>query len=281
MRPNALGVIGLGALGGSVAWQAARAGVPRILGYSRFPKDGVRAVKAGAITDLAPNPRYVAAHADLLVIATPPAVTVDLLRRLGPVIARRGMWCTDVASVKAPIVEAASTAGLAQCFAGSHPLTGTHVQGFAGAAPARFRDALVYVTPAGEEESPAREIADFWSAVLEASTVIAQPQDHDAVLAWTSHLPQAASSALAAAIGLAGPRGVTYSSGARDTTQLATGSTEMWRDILLLNRVPVLAALEHYEDALGSLRRALQDGSPEAVMRWLSRGARWRRGIGG
>ncbi len=54
----------------------------------------------------------------------------------------------------------------------------------------------------------------------------------------------------------------------------------MWRDILLLNREPVLEALEGLEDSLGALRSALAAGDAGALVDWLERAAVWRRGLG-
>src|SRR5215472_1615006 len=126
MRPESLGVIGLGAIGGSVAWQAARSGVPRIVGYSPESAEGVAAVKAGAITEVAPSVRHLARQADFVVIAAPPAATLKQLRAIASELRARGAWCTDVSSVKGPIVHLAESLGLARQFAGSHPLAGTH-----------------------------------------------------------------------------------------------------------------------------------------------------------
>lgn len=84
MRPDTLGVVGLGAVGGSVAWQASLAGVRRVIGYSPWPAGGVVAVRAGAISDFAPSLRFLAERAEVLVLAVPPAITFDLL----PTVAR-------------------------------------------------------------------------------------------------------------------------------------------------------------------------------------------------
>jgi prephenate dehydrogenase len=110
--------------------------------------------------------------------------------------------------------------------------------------------------------------------------VTLDPRAHDQLLAWTSHLPQAAASALAVALARAGPSGVTYGTGARDTTRLAASSVEMWRDILLLNREAVLAAMDGLEDQLGGLRQALASANVAALTQWLEAGAAWRRGLG-
>jgi prephenate dehydrogenase len=280
MRPETLGVIGLGAIGGSVAWQATRAGIPRVVGYSPVPTEGVAAVREGALTEVATNVQRLVREVDLLVIAAPPGATMELLRTVAPELKRRQLICTDVSSVKGAVVRLAESLGLAAHFAGSHPLAGTHRSGFAAARSDLFARAIVYVTPLAGGDDAAREVADFWHEVLGASPVTMDAEAHDALLAWTSHLPQAAASALAAALASQGPQGVTYGTGARDGTRLAASSVEMWRDVLLLNREPVLRAIEGLEDSLGTLRRALACGDAAALTTWLAGAADWRKGLG-
>src|SRR5205085_3597432 len=280
MRPDTLGVIGLGAIGGSVAWQASRSGVTRIIGYSPVPAEAAAAAKAGAITEVATSVRHVIRHADFVVIAAPPAATMEQLQANAADIRDAQVWCTDVSSVKTPVVTLAESLGLAAHFAGSHPLAGTHRSGFAAARSDMFASAIVYVTALDGGDAAAREVADFWSTVLGAAPVSLTAPAHDALLAWTSHLPQVAASALAVALARSAPRGISYGPGARDGTRLAASSVEMWRDILLMNREPVLKALEGLEDSLGTLRSALAAGDVGALVEWLDRAALWRRGLG-
>lgn len=277
MRPETLGVIGLGAMGGSLAWQAMAAGIARVVGYSPVPAEGVAALRAGALHDLAGDPGQLARQADLIVVAAPPGVALRLLADLASEIRRRGIFCTDVASVKQPIVARAEFLGLSQWFAGSHPLAGTEQSGFAAARPSLYHDAVVYVTPLTGGDAAAREIADFWASVCQAAPVTLAAQEHDRMLAWTSHLAQIVASALAATLARTGPRTARYGPGTRDTARLAGSSPEMWRDILLLNREPVLAALDGLEDQLGELRHALAGADARVVQQWLTAGKEWRR----
>jgi len=276
MRPDTLGVIGLGAVGGSVAWQATLAGVPRVIGYTPRPTEGVAAVRAGAISDLAPSIRFLVERADLVVLAVPPAATVTLLPRVASHL-RPGALCTDVVPAKGPVVRAARQAGLGPRFAGSHPAVTLTRPTFEGAEPAAFRRALVYVTPAGDDDGPAREVADFWAGVCEADPVILEAADHDAIVAWTRHLPCIMAALLARACARDGPRGVTYGPEARDVSRAALGPVDAARDLLLLNREAVVGALDAVETALGSLQRALRDGDPAALDAWLTEAAAWRR----
>jgi len=280
MRPDTLGVIGLGAIGGSVAWRAAQAGVRRVIGYSPVPAEGAAAAKAGAVTEVATNVRGAIRQADLVVIATPPAAALGQLKAIAAELTREGILCTDVSSVKAPIVGLADALGLAEHFAGSHPLAGTHRSGFGAARADLLEQAIVYVTPLKQGEAAAREVGDFWSGVCQAAPVTLDAHAHDRLVAWTSHLPQATASALAAALARSGPAGVTYGKGARDSTRLAASSVQMWSDVLLLNREAALQALEGLEDSLGTLRQALAAGDAAALGRWLEAGARWRKDLG-
>jgi prephenate dehydrogenase len=278
MRPDSLGVVGLGAVGGSIAWQASLAGTRRVLGFTPRPAEGVAAVRAGAVTDLAPSLRFLVERAEMVVLATPAAVTFRLLPQIARFLAADAV-CTDVIPAKEGVVLAARAAGLAQSFAGSHPAVQLRHGGFHSAEPAAFRRALVYVTPAGGDDAPAREVADFWAGVLDADPVILDAADHDAIVAWTRHLPLALSAALARACAVDGPRGVTYGPDARDLSRPALVSGDLVRDVLLLNRRAVLEALDDLGASMGVLERALRDGDARALDAWLAQAAEWRRRI--
>jgi prephenate dehydrogenase len=282
MRPHSLAVIGLGAIGGSVAWQARLAGIPSVIGFSPERADSVQALRSGALHDIADTPVRAIEGADLVVLAAPPRAVLELLAVLRPHLAP-GALVTDVASIKAPVVARARLAGLATRFAGSHPLAGTHLAGWAGARPDRFTEAVVYVSSTGPEgERAAREIMNFWQSVLGAHPILIDADDHDAQLAWTSHLPQAVASALARAISRnAGLRGASFGAGMRDTTRLAASPAEMWVDIFLMNQGPVREALERMEGELAELRALLEHGDRAGLLAYLEAGVGFRRRLDG
>ena len=277
MRPERLGVIGLGAVGGSLAWQCTRAGVPHVIAQATSAEDVTGAVEAGAVTRVVDTPEDVISGCDLAVLAVPPSATLELLSRLAEPIRARGVRVTDVCSVKCAVVDRARELDLHTLFVGSHPFCGTHQSGFAGARDDLFRDAVVYVTPVNEDDQISGEIVAFWRDILDASPVVMPAGPHDEMLAWTSHLPQVVSSALAVALAEGVPDGVAYGTGARDTTRLAASSTAVWRDILMLNRSPIEQSLDAFARSVDTLKRALADEDAAAVAQWLDRGAEFRR----
>jgi prephenate dehydrogenase len=277
VKPETLAVLGLGAIGGSVAWQARLAGVPRVIGFAPDAVDGALALKSAALTDLADTPARAVREADLVVLAAPPGATLELLGRIGAWLPARAL-VTDVTSVKVAIMAAAEAAGLSDRFAGSHPLAGTHVSGFSAARPDLFRGAVVYVTPvAGGDPRPLREVMDFWSGTLGAEPVQMEAMAHDQQLAWTSHLPQAAASALAAA--LARCQGVSFGTGARDTTRLAASSAPLWTELFRMNRGEITKALQSLESELARLRGLITATDAAPLRDFLERARAFRQGL--
>jgi len=282
VRPHTLGLIGLGAIGGSVARQAKLAGIATVVGWSPEPAERAAAAQQGAVDDTPPRAADVARAADLLVLAAPPAANLSQLDALAPHL-RPGALMTDVGSVKRAIVARAEALGLGARFAGSHPLAGTHRRGFEASRADLFRGAVVYVTPCAGAESggAAREIAHFWEAVLEAQPVILDAARHDTQLAATSHVPQLVASLLANFLARHTPAGASLGPGAIDTTRLAASDPALWTEILLMNRDELLPALRALEESLGTAERALEMGDAGALTAWLARGAEWRRRVEG
>jgi prephenate dehydrogenase len=278
VRPHTLGLIGLGAIGGSLARQAKLAGVTAVIGWSPEPAERVAAVQQGALDDAPPRAADVALRADLLVLAAPPAANLAQFEALGPHL-RAGALVTDVGSVKRAIVALAERLGLAARFAGSHPLAGTHRRGFEASRADLFRGAVVYVTPCAGGDSAAREIAHFWETVLDAHPVTVDAARHDTQLAATSHVPQVVASLLATFLSRHAPPGAPLGPGALDTTRVAASDATLWTEILLMNRDEVLPALRALEEPLGAVERALEAGDGPALTAWLTRAADWRRRV--
>jgi prephenate dehydrogenase len=280
VRPSSLTVIGLGAIGGSLAWQARLAGIPRVVGISASRAEGVEALRTSAITELADTPAKAVRGAELVVLAVPAQATLELIGRLRSVL-EPGALLTDVCSVKSPVIARATAEGLGDRFAGGHPLAGTHGSGFAAARADRLRGCVVYVCETGSPggDQAARRVMSFWEQVLEAQPVLIDAAAHDRQLAWTSHLPQAVASALAKALGDRGLAGVSFGTGARDTTRLAASSPDMWIDILLYNRAAVVEALEATEHSLADLQSLVAAGDADGLRAYLAAAQRFREGL--
>jgi prephenate dehydrogenase len=125
------------------------------------------------------------------------------------------------------------------------------------------------VTEAAEPAAGERVVA-FWEA-LGARVVRRTRAEHDAEVAWVSHLPHLLAFAFAGSLAAA-PRRAAELAGAgfRDFTRIARSDAELWADILTANRKALAAPLGPGRGALEAIARALEAGDAEGLDRLLS-----------
>ena len=170
---------------------------------------------------------------------------------------------TDVGSSKAHVVSAAQQVlgNRMDYFVPGHPIAGREKSGVAAAETELFRDHRVILTPL---ESTRRDAIDLvtqmWNSVG-AQTSCLSVQQHDLVLAATSHLPHVL--AYATVDTLAGTDYVEEifefaAGGFRDFSRIASSDPVMWRDVCLTNKSAILDVLDRFENQLGEIRKAIE-----------------------
>jgi prephenate dehydrogenase len=196
-----------------------------------------------------------AATADLVVLAAPVLQNIAVLEPLAACLAR-GTLVTDVSSTKRAIVAAARPLADRLTFVGGHPLGGAAASGLEAARPDLFVDRPWILTPDAGTPPGAVERLEALAAATGGVPAMMDAAEHDRVLAYVSHLPQLAVSALMSVVGSrAGEGGLAMAGrGLRDTTRLATSPAETWRDIVRTNEDHVSAALDDLIAALERLR---------------------------
>lgn len=263
-------IVGLGLMGGSLALAARRTGLfAQVIGHSRSAATLAQGLSEGVIDRAAPElPAALAelAAGDVVVICVPtlslPAVLAVVREHAEPEVT-----VTDVASVKGSVVAAARAVygGVPPQLVPGHPIAGSEKSGVGAARAELFIHHEVILTPLAETDpGHLARVRGLWeSAGARVSEMT--PQDHDAVLAATSHLPHMLAFGLVDALaGGAQNREIfRYAAGGfRDFTRIAGSDPVMWRDIALANREALLKALDYFTGRLGALRAAIaaQDG---------------------
>jgi cyclohexadieny/prephenate dehydrogenase len=275
MRISQLAIVGVGLLGGSIAWAARRRGVAeRIVGVDRRAEALGRSLADGMLDEASADLGAAAAGADLIVFCTP----VDCIAEQVVEAARHcrsGTLLTDVGSTKAAIVrEVRGRLPSGVTFVGSHPLAGSEKHGPEHASAHLFEGRLVVVTPDADAPDDALSaIEKFWSA-LGANVRVMDADEHDRALALTSHLPHLLSSALAGI--LPSELQSLTATGFRDTTRLAAGQPSLWSAIFLANRTHLLDALDLLEGKLNLFRDALSHNDRESLDKLLQQGKKVR-----
>lgn len=272
IRFDRLAVLGLGLLGGSVAWAARERGMARVVVGSGRREAPLRDAQArGLVDEIEIDPAKAVAGADLVVLATPVGSMAGVLRAAAPGLAA-GALVTDVGSVKSVLAE--TLPGLLPSgvrFIGSHPMAGSHEKGPAHARADLLAGATCVVTPcpADPPEAVAR-IEAFWAG-LGARVVRRDPAAHDLEVAWISHVPHALAFAFARALGDAPPEaGEVAGTGFRDFTRIARSDPELWAEILVANRKAIEGPIARVGRRLSELARAIESADVEELDRWIA-----------
>ncbi len=241
------GIIGVGLIGGSFGLALRKAGFKgAILGVSSARSIG-EAVERGAI-DRGVSLEEAAGACDLLFLSQPISGILETLRKLDPLV-REDALVTDVGSTKQTIVSEARRSLRRCAFLGGHPMAGKELRGVAAADADLFRGRPWVFT--SDIDHPFRQ----WVAAFGAREIVLDAARHDRLVAWSSHLPQLASTALASAIGGRAPEAAAVAGpGLLDGTRLAMSSFDLWRDILATNGAEIGAALDAYIEELRALR---------------------------
>jgi prephenate dehydrogenase len=251
-------IVGVGLIGGSFGLALKKAGFSGpILGVS---SDATlrAAIERGAI-DEAATLADAAARADLIYLAQPIGRILDTLRHVDDPV-KPGTLITDAGSTKSTIVSTARKHIRRGIFLGGHPMAGKEKRGVAQADADLFRWRTYVLTPDSDtmESQPACEFLE-WLGRIGALPVILSAEEHDRIVSFTSHLPQLASTALAATVAEhAGDRLAVAGPGLADTTRLALSSYELWRDILATNSQAIEHALTDYINKLEHMRDHLR-----------------------
>ena len=244
-----------------------------MVGFGSRAETLAQARELGAIDTIATDARAAVAEAELVIVCAPVGSVAQRVCELAP-HCLAGTLITDAGSTKAEIVAAVEQAAAGGAwppdvrFLGSHPLAGNEKKGPAHAAADLFVGRTVILTPtAGSREADRRRLTEFWQA-LGASVIEMTAEEHDRALAVTSHLPHLVAAALASAT----PEGFLRltAGGWHDTTRIAGGDPQLWRQILLSNRGNVVAALEQLLEQLGQWREALEKADPTGLEQLLA-----------
>lgn len=130
---------------------------------------------------------------------------------------------------------------------------------------------------AGEKAEAVAAVRAFWEAL--GSTVVETSADeHDRILARTSHLPHLASVLTASVVPT--EELLFTGTGFRDVTRLAGGAPDVWVEIFGSNRVATLDALERLEEKIVLWKSFLKENDRESILTFLKETKKKRDALG-
>ena len=276
VRWKKITLVGVGLLGGSLGMALRKRRLAEsVVGFVRRAASVAECEGLGAVHLATRDLQRAVEGAELIVLCTPIAQMRPLVKQMLPAL-KPGAIVTDVGSVKGSVVRDLEplVAKAGAHFVGSHPMAGAEKMGVAAARADLFVGAVCVVTPTRKSNPAAvRKVEQLWKSVG-SRLLRLTPEAHDDLVSRSSHLPHVVAAQLANLI--LSPehpkeQGMLCANGFRDTTRIASGSPEMWRDIALANRKNLSRALETFTAGLQDFRRALKSGDAQAIRSSSSR----------
>lgn len=247
-------IIGLGLIGGSLAWGLKKSGhVGEVFGVDTDEKAIDYAIGEGIIDGGSKEIKKGVDHSQVVIIAAHVGLIPRLVKSVFS-IASAGTVITDVGSVKGRIVEEVERSLPSHLyFVGGHPIAGTERSGVWAADLKLFYGKRCILTPTSKTNPKALEsVKNIWQSVG-AHVFTMDVETHDRVFGFVSHLPHIVAYALINAVAsIKEPDNILdfAGGGLRDYTRIGVSSPDMWSDIFLGNRENTLEAVREFKRVL-------------------------------
>lgn len=270
-----MAVIGLGLIGGSLALAARKAGVVDwVVGCASRQASLDKGLALGVIDEGFLSAAEAVKNADLVFLSVPVAAMPSVMAEIAPFLKPETV-VTDGGSVKQFVWQAAQQhLPNPANFIPGHPIAGREKSGVEAAVADLYQDHRVILTPTANNSIDAvQKVTELWEATG-AIVEVLDIEEHDRVLAETSHLPHLLAFSLVDSLSRQGDSHDIFhyaAGGFRDFTRIASSSPIMWRDVFLHNSDATLAALDIFEEGLKQFRQAVIKGDASALMQIMTR----------
>ena len=261
MKLKKIAIIGVGLIGGSIGKAVLKKkAADVVVGVCRRQSSLDKALKEGSITTGFINNYEEALNgAELIVVATPVETTKKVLEDIASCVEDRNILVTDVGSTKGEIVKFAESFEDNFTFIGSHPLAGSEETGVEASSDYLLEDSVCVITPGNNGRSTVqiKTLETFWQ-MIGAKVCFYSPEEHDKIIAFSSHLPHFVAYVLAGTL-KEGFSKEMFSTGFKDTTRIALSDATLWADIFMTNRDNLLKAIDAFREIFSSIERLIKD----------------------
>ncbi len=276
-----LTIFGVGLIGGSLALALKKAGYcKQVVGCSRSAKHLQRAIDLGVIDRYTLNPAEAVKGADMILLAVPMGAMRTVFSSIADHIEDNAV-ITDAGSAKGSVIAAAKAAfgEVPPQFVAGHPIAGRERSSVEAALADLYIDHKVILTPLENTDPKAiQRVCKMWQATgAEVETL--EVEQHDAVLAATSHLPHLLAFSFVNTLSESPEREKIFhyvAGGFKDFSRIASSDPVMWRDICLENKQAILEIVAAYQQNLSELAELVANEDSDALLAQFTHAKRER-----
>ena len=264
-------LIGIGLIGSSIARAIKKKNLSkRICIFSRSQKTINKAKKLKLGNIYTTHLKQSVKNSDLVILCTPLSTYETILKKISNNIMPNAIL-SDVGSVKLSVDKIFSKF-LNKGFhiIPAHPIAGTEKSGpEAGFAELFVRRWCVLTPSSNYDKKSLNKIQKLWIN-LGSKTFIMKPENHDKILALTSHMPHLISYSIVLSVlninAKEKSKVIKFSAGGfRDFTRIASSDAIMWKDIFLNNKKNLLKTVKEFEKSLNLIKSYIRTNKLEKL----------------
>jgi prephenate dehydrogenase len=266
-------IVGLGLIGGSIAKTLSTSSSYQILALDSNKNSINNALDNqsihGSLSSL-DDLRADEYEDSLVIIATPPAVTADVLRSLN-FLFNSSITITDTTSTKSFLNNILQEFNFPTNVIFSHPVAGSHLSGENNSTPELFNGKSTILSHHNSVlPMHIDRVANLWGALGSKITVL-DPDLHDQIFAYSSHLPHVVAYALLNTLKEVDKDDLSVFSGGGlgEFLRLVSSSPEMWTDIFFTNQKNISIAIDGLIRNLVTFKDKIE-GNPESLQALLN-----------
>ena len=278
-------IVGLGLMGGSIARALKEYSRDiKIAALDQVEEPLERALADGTVDEAAvlgtepEKTRRILSECRFIVLALYPAGMIRFLLENRECFSE-GTVVMDICGLKGDFVtEAQNVLPSTVEFIGAHPMAGREKSGYAYASGELFLGATFIVTPT-EKNRPETVRATYELAKILGFARVREvdPEEHDRLIAYTSHMPHVLASVLMRAWN-GGDEVKSFAGGGfRDATRVADINEDLWTELFMMNSQALTESLHAFLVAYGEFLSLMEASDAEGLKAFLRESAERKR----
>lgn len=276
-----VGIVGVGLLGGSIGYiLKKKKWADKVIGIGRNEERLKKAIEMKAIDEYNTGFNEKLKEIDIFILCVPVQLISKFIKDALPYL-KEGVIITDIGSTKGDIVkEVEEILPENMYFVGGHPMAGSEKTGVEALDPYIFENAVYVLCRTKFTNEYAMNKLKEMIKLLDANILEIDYETHDLAVATVSHVPHIAASSLvncAGKIDADTNKILSLAAGGfRDTTRIASGSPDMWKDICMTNSEKIVEVLEKFEEEIKKFKEAIVKKDEETLYKLFEQGKNLR-----